>query len=56
MEKVWRFKKEDRVLREAFAEGLGISSVTAQMLINRNVLTMNEAFVVVGELSWDELF
>lgn len=43
MEKVWRFKKEDQALREAFAKELRISSVTAQMLINRNVLTMNEA-------------
>jgi len=43
MEKVWRFKKEDQTLREALAKELGISSVTAQMLINRNVLTLNEA-------------
>jgi len=43
IKKTWILKKEDRQLREVFAEKLGISSITAQVLINRNITTMNEA-------------
>jgi len=43
MEKTWIFKKEDEHLRDSFSKELGISLVTAQLLINRNITTANEA-------------
>lgn len=43
MEKTWIVKKENRHLRELLAKELGISFVTAQILINRNIATVDEA-------------
>jgi len=45
MEKSWIFKREDKHLRELFAKELGISPVTAQILINRNITNTSEADV-----------
>jgi single-stranded-DNA-specific exonuclease len=43
MEKTWVFKKEDRQLRELLQKELGISFVTAQLLINRHVTSLDAA-------------
>jgi len=54
MEKLWVFKKEDEHTRELFAKELGISLVTAQLLINRHITTTREAEVFL-KCSFDSL-
>lgn len=48
MEKIWILKRTDEQLRDIFARELGISHVTAQILINRNITSAKDAQVFLN--------
>jgi len=43
MQKIWNVKKPDIALQKIFSQELGISSLMAQLLINRNIVTVSDA-------------
>ena len=43
MRKAWEIKKEDKPAQERLASELSISPIVAQLLINRNIKTLQEA-------------
>ena len=50
-EKLWilrRESEEDKNLRDLFTKEFGISPVTAQILINRNVTSLTDARMFLG--------
>ncbi len=46
--RIWRLPEPDPILQEVFAAGLGISRVVAQILINRGVTTLEEAWAFLA--------
>ncbi|TLM99760.1 single-stranded-DNA-specific exonuclease RecJ, partial [bacterium] len=45
---IWRFAKEQPVLREIFARKLGVPPIVAQILANRGILTLDEARIFLN--------
>ncbi|MFZ5639561.1 MAG: single-stranded-DNA-specific exonuclease RecJ [Bacillota bacterium] len=46
--KIWRLAKEQPVLREIFAQKLGVPPIVAQILANRGILTLDEARIFLN--------